>query len=499
MKKRIGIWTAAWALFIFFLPQLATGQPALPKDTVRIHYQRKQADYSGWGLHVWGDKLNLPTRVSWRLPLMPSGEDGFGIYFDIPVYPGFEKLGFILHKRESKNVPQDMTLSRVQHGMQIWQLEDDARIYTQQPGLIKPTPVAKPVTTPAVVSKKVNKPAPTPARPTSTNKEALALFGVWRSEAEAELKKRTQEVTQLSAELAQLTERYQHNNSELSEAQQQLQLAQNRLTLAEQQHLLAQQQLQQRARTLEQKLQQLQQIQSTTSAERQQQQSLSWWLSVAMLSLLVLLLGARLLLQHRRQQHQAETLTSVRQRLQETRKEYERFSQLLVSAHQFDHLTGLLNLQHFLQRLEGAINLAGQNQRQLVVALANICHFRHLNEQFGSSYGDEVLKQIAQRLSSAVGKDELAARDHDDRFLLLIDRAQDGEQLQQRLDTLTQTLEAPLMLRQTKRPIQIELEWVSVQFPADGSSPLDLLHRLHQQLVRNNLSDNAERLTAIDA
>lgn len=48
-------------------------------STLVIHYHRNSFDYNGWGLHVWGDVFESPT--SWFKPLIPSGNDGFGVYF----------------------------------------------------------------------------------------------------------------------------------------------------------------------------------------------------------------------------------------------------------------------------------------------------------------------------------------------------------------------------------------------------------------------------------
>lgn len=101
---------------------------ALPENVVRIHYHRFNNDYDGWGLHVWGDNLQLDRKVTWSRPLPSSGVDGFGIYFDVPIAPVTQNVGFIVHKGAEKNVPEDMSIS-VADAREVWHLEGDPKLY----------------------------------------------------------------------------------------------------------------------------------------------------------------------------------------------------------------------------------------------------------------------------------------------------------------------------------------------------------------------------------
>ncbi|AWT35780.1 hypothetical protein GCM10008956_05040 [Deinococcus arenae] len=83
----------------------AAAQTTLPADTARVHYQRADGAYAGWGLHVWEDTT---AQVAWDKPLAQSGKDDFGTYFDIPLKPGAQKLGFIVHKGDTKDADRDL-------------------------------------------------------------------------------------------------------------------------------------------------------------------------------------------------------------------------------------------------------------------------------------------------------------------------------------------------------------------------------------------------------
>ncbi|WP_269533450.1 diguanylate cyclase domain-containing protein [Chitinimonas sp. BJYL2] len=112
---------------------LPTQASTVPPDTVRLHFHRDDPDYNGWGLHLWGDALNLPRQSTWSEPYPPSGSDSFGVYFDIPLQPGARSFGFVLHRGEQKNAPFDQYWYQERHGNQIWLLEGNATLFTARP------------------------------------------------------------------------------------------------------------------------------------------------------------------------------------------------------------------------------------------------------------------------------------------------------------------------------------------------------------------------------
>ncbi|WP_349774801.1 pullulanase-type alpha-1,6-glucosidase [Deinococcus taeanensis] len=83
----------------------AAAQTSLPANTARVHYQRTDGAYTGWGLHVWEDTT---AQVEWSRPLAQSGRDDFGTYWDIPLKPGAQKLGFVIHQGDTKDPAADL-------------------------------------------------------------------------------------------------------------------------------------------------------------------------------------------------------------------------------------------------------------------------------------------------------------------------------------------------------------------------------------------------------
>ncbi|GAA2015556.1 pullulanase-type alpha-1,6-glucosidase [Catenulispora yoronensis] len=106
--------------------------PPVPPDTAVIHYHRADGAYAGWGLHDWTGAAN-PT--SWSAPLAPSGTDAFGDVFTVPLAPGASSLSYILHNGDTKDLPDDQSLTFADHGREIW-------ILGGQPGYLLPLPAA---------------------------------------------------------------------------------------------------------------------------------------------------------------------------------------------------------------------------------------------------------------------------------------------------------------------------------------------------------------------
>ena len=96
MKILVSLLTLAFA---------ASAAAQVPAGTVRIHYQRPDSAYAGWGLHIWEDAAE-PTE--WTAPLAQTGKDDWGAYWDVPLKNDARKLGFIVHQGDTKDPGPDL-------------------------------------------------------------------------------------------------------------------------------------------------------------------------------------------------------------------------------------------------------------------------------------------------------------------------------------------------------------------------------------------------------
>lgn len=102
------------------------------------------------------------------------------------------------------------------------------------------------------------------------------------------------------------------------------------------------------------------------------------------------------------------------------RSEYE---QRLHERSTLDSLTGLPNRSVAFDRLGQAI-LNRSNEDKLVFALyVDIARFRDINESLGHKAGDEILKQVAQRIKNSVRESDTVACLGGDEFLVILENA----------------------------------------------------------------------------
>ena len=113
-------------------PEIA--QSSIPAGSVRIHYHRNNADYTGWTIFDWTGALN-PSSSYQNPGTPPPVPDDFGVYWDIALAPGATQLFFIVRNADGsvKNCQSDMMLNIATNGLEIWLLQDDCTIYSTKP------------------------------------------------------------------------------------------------------------------------------------------------------------------------------------------------------------------------------------------------------------------------------------------------------------------------------------------------------------------------------
>lgn len=85
-----------------------------------------------------------------------------------------------------------------------------------------------------------------------------------------------------------------------------------------------------------------------------------------------------------------------------------------------DKLTGLANRQAFDLLIRQAMNDAKRNQTPLAVLMADIDHFKEVNDRFGHLVGDEVLKGVATALKNGLRESDSVSRWGGEEFLVIL-------------------------------------------------------------------------------
>ena len=85
-----------------------------------------------------------------------------------------------------------------------------------------------------------------------------------------------------------------------------------------------------------------------------------------------------------------------------------------------DELTGLYNRRYLHERLDAEIARAKRYKTQLSCLLFDIDFFKVVNDMYGYSWGDVLLRSLADKLKQLIRKEDILTRYGDEEFLLVL-------------------------------------------------------------------------------
>jgi diguanylate cyclase (GGDEF)-like protein len=92
----------------------------------------------------------------------------------------------------------------------------------------------------------------------------------------------------------------------------------------------------------------------------------------------------------------------------------------LFESATYESLTGLLRREAVLEQLDRELERAIRYRRPLAVAMADLDHFKEVNDRYGHLAGDLLLKRVARVLGSAVRSTDWIGRYGGEEFLLIL-------------------------------------------------------------------------------
>jgi pullulanase-type alpha-1,6-glucosidase len=103
--------------------------PAAALGHQTIHYHRADGNYAGWGLHLWGDGIANPT--DWGSPMMPTGTDAFGAYWNVALNDPTKAVNFIVHNGDTKDPGPDQSVDPTQAD-DAWVMSGENAVYASE-------------------------------------------------------------------------------------------------------------------------------------------------------------------------------------------------------------------------------------------------------------------------------------------------------------------------------------------------------------------------------
>lgn len=149
-----------------------------------------------------------------------------------------------------------------------------------------------------------------------------------------------------------------------------------------------------------------------------------------------------------------------------------------------DQLTGLPNRMRLLDRMAQALQQATR-EGSVGVLLCDIDHFKAINDTFGQTAADEVLREIADRLVEAAGLGATVARVRSDEFVVLLGDLGDTGDAVRMANRLRAAISAPFEKEGARILVTAS---VGIAFSRPGEEPESLMREADQALMHSKES-----------
>jgi diguanylate cyclase (GGDEF)-like protein len=145
----------------------------------------------------------------------------------------------------------------------------------------------------------------------------------------------------------------------------------------------------------------------------------------------------------------------------------------LIRLASTDELTGLANRSSFISLLEEAIDEAAATNREIALLFIDLDRFKAVNDSFGHSSGDIVLRQAADRLRAALRPTDHVARLGGDEFTAILRQHGGDADVLRVADRILHALTQPYRVADTDMDIGASIG-ICV-YPRDGDTAEQLL------------------------
>jgi diguanylate cyclase (GGDEF)-like protein len=155
-------------------------------------------------------------------------------------------------------------------------------------------------------------------------------------------------------------------------------------------------------------------------------------------------------------------------------------NQAYLATH--DPLTGLSNRLLFNDRLEHAINHAERFNKCISLIFCDLDNFKPINDTYGHSVGDEILKRVGSSLQDILRKDDLVCRFGGDEFVILVEDLHSFEYLDEILHRINALTHTPCVI--DGNTISIGMSIGASIYPDDGATPEALIKAADTAMYR---------------
>src|SRR5688572_17794727 len=195
---------------------------------------------------------------------------------------------------------------------------------------------------------------------------------------------------------------------------------------------------------------------------------------------------------------QQEVLTGLRQidslqrQDERLKQEVNQLAQVVAQARRsshYDQLTGLPNRALLLDRFTQAAARAARQRKLVALLFLDLDGFKSINDVLGHSAGDQLLQQVAARLTASIRTSDTACRYGGDEFVLLLPELDFVESAVAAAEKIRAHVATPYLVDGTSSHVTASIG-IAV-YPTDGMEFDELIKRADAGMYRNKASGPA--------
>ena len=156
--------------------------------------------------------------------------------------------------------------------------------------------------------------------------------------------------------------------------------------------------------------------------------------------------------------------------------------ELLLRQARIDALTELPNRFLFMEQLQKEIAQNQRSERKLAVLYIDLDRFKIINDSYGHSIGDELLREAGVRLRSCVYEGDTVARLGGDEFAVIISELDSAQSAQSVAEKIVAILSQPFIFNSEKNVLAASIG-IAIH-PHDGETIADLMRNADIAMYR---------------
>jgi len=158
-------------------------------------------------------------------------------------------------------------------------------------------------------------------------------------------------------------------------------------------------------------------------------------------------------------------------------------NKILFQKATYDQLTGLYNRVFFISEFALSKARADRHKSKLAIMFIDLDGFKDINDSLGHEIGDEVLKEVANRIKKHVRESDIVARFGGDEFLILLDDVKNVQKISDIAEVILKEIKKPIVINDIENRVSASIG-ISI-YPDDGEDVQTLIKNADMSMYKS--------------